>query len=351
MLYALCIVFILIISYYADRRESRFGLFLCALVLSLFCGFRGIGTGVDTIHYYNFTSYIRGSGIAFGSDIGFSIISYFLMGFFDNPYYPLVVYAFITNFLIVYRLWDFRDKASFVMMMCIYMVIHYPYAFNIVRQFLAISIVFWGTRYIERGENKKYILLNILASTIHTSSLLCFSFLFVKFSYQAENKRKRFLAISAAIFFVLAGIFLFSDNITKYEGYFELLNDSVHVMTMFKLICLLVIMGCNRVLYNKRFSVTKSGKYCPMQKYIPLIYALGLILSLLGMFFSFINRIGFYFIMFEMPFWGQTVRANRNKNIYRIIIFLILGYVLVTKAISGENPDNLFYYHSFLSEQ
>lgn len=350
MLYISCILSVLLLSYIADKRESRFFLFLCAVILSLFCGLRGVGTGVDTIHYYNFMSYIRGSGISFGSDIGFSAISYFMMVFFDNPYYPLLVFAFITNFLIVYRLWDFREEASLTLMLLIYMSIHYSYTFNIVRQFLAISIVFWGTRYIERGKYTKYIISNILASTIHTSSLLCFSFLFVTFGYNTEKKKYKILGFSSALLFVFVGMYFFSANITKYEGYFAKSSSSIHAMTILKIICLLFVIFSNDVFKNNEFSISKHGNIVPMQKQVPIMYAAGLTLAALGMKYTFMNRIGFYFIMFEMPFWGQAVRAKVNKNVYRLIILLIIGYVLVTNYVSGAVADNLFYYHTFLSE-
>lgn len=350
MLYISCILSVLLLSYIADKRDNRFFLFLCAFILSLFCGLRGIGTGVDTTHYFNFMSYIRGSGISFGSDIGFSVISYFMMGFFDNPYYPLFVFAFITNFLIVYRLWDFREEASFTLMLLIYMSIHYPYTFNIVRQFLAISIIFWGTRYIERGEYAKYIILNTLASTIHTSSLLCFCFLFVTFCYNTEKKKYKILGFVAALLFIFVGMYTFSANITKYEEYFTKSSSSIHAMTILKIMCLLLVIFFNNVFRNHKFSVSKHGDLIPMQKQIPIMYAAGLTLAALGMKYTFMNRIGFYFIMFEMPFWGQAVRAKVNKNVYRLIILLIVGYVLATTYISGESADNLFNYRSFLSE-
>lgn len=350
MLYILCILSVLLLSYIADKKENRIFLLLCAFILSLLCGLRGVGTGVDTIHYYNFMSYIRGSGISFGSDIGFSVISYIIMGFFDNPYYPLIVFAFVTNFLIVYRLWDFREEASLTLMLLIYLSIYYSYTFNIVRQFLAISIIFWGTRYIERGEYIKYIILNILTSSIHTSSLLCFSFLFVTFGYNTKNIKYKILSFGSAILYVFVGIYFFSANITKYEGYFVKSNSSIHAMTILKIICLLLVLFSNNVFRNDKFSVSKYGVVFPMQKQVPIMYAAGLVLSTLGMKYTFMNRIGFYFLMFEMPFWGQAVRAKVNKDIYRLIIFLIVGYVLVTTYISGESADNLFYYHTFLSE-
>ena len=327
MLYILCLLSVLLLSYIADKRERKIYIFLCALILSAFCGLRSVGTGVDTKNYYNFLSYIRGSGIGFGSDIGFSVVSYFLMGIFDNPYYPLLFFATITNFLIVYRLWDFRNEASLSLMLMLYMVVYYPYTFNIVRQFLAISLVFWATRYIEREEYKKYIIFNILATTFHTSALMCFSYLFVKFGNGAKKKKYRILGFGVAALFVVAGLFLFSANVSKYESYLVSSGVSIHAMTILKIACWLLVVIINRVYQNMEFSITKNGE---------IVY-------------TFMNRIGFYFIMYELPFWGQAVRARVNRSIYRAIILFIIGYVLVTSFMIERSADNLLYYQSFLS--
>lgn len=348
MLYVSCIVSILLLSHIAEKRENRFFLFLCAFILSLFCGLRGVKTGVDTMNYYNFMSYIRESGISFGSDIGFSVISYGMMGIFNNPYYPLLIFAFITNFLIVFRLWDFRKEASMMVMLLIYMTMYYPYTFNIVRQFLAISIVFWGTRYLERGEYIQYIVLNILASTIHTSSLLGFVFLLVAF--ECDRKRYKVIGYLLVIMLIFIGGLVFNKNIIKYEQYFFMSNFSIHGMTILKIICFIFAISLEKVFRNSEFSISKYGDPVSMKKCIPIIYAVGLLLTALGMKFAFMNRIGFYFIMFELPFWGQTVRAKVNSKVYRLIVFLIVGYVLFVTYISGENADNLFYYHTFLLE-
>ena len=336
MLYILCLLSVLLLSYIADKRERKIYIFLCALILSAFCGLRSVGTGVDTKNYYNFLSYIRGSGIGFGSDIGFSVVSYFLMGIFDNPYYPLLFFATITNFLIVYRLWDFRNEASLSLMLMLYMVVYYPYTFNIVRQFLAISLVFWATRYIEREEYKKYIIFNILATTFHTSALMCFSYLFVKFGNGAKKKKYRILGFGVAALFVVAGLFLFSANVSKYESYLVSSGVSIHAMTILKIACWLLVVIINRVYQNMEFSITKNGEIVPMQRQLPTMY-------------TFMNRIGFYFIMYELPFWGQAVRARVNRSIYRAIILFIIGYVLVTSFMIERSADNLLYYQSFLS--
>lgn len=334
MIYILCILLVSVCAIIAGRYSSRKVLFLIAFILSLFCGLRGTEVGVDTNNYYIFLSDIRERGIGYGSDIGFSIISYFLMGILKDPHKTLMVYAFITNYLIIYRLWDFKEKASFPMMILIYTVVHYLYTFNIVRQFLAISIAFWATKYLERNKYFKYVLLNMIAASCHTSALVCFGYLFVKRGFGTEKNKLRYLGFGLGIVFVFIGLFMFSTNAQKYEQYFvQISGGSIHTMTILKSAFVLLIVLSNRTLRNPVFSRSTTGKYVPMNKEVITVYLFGLFLSGLGMFFTYMNRIGFYFLMYEMPFWGQSVRASLNKGIYRLLIAAILIYVIVSTFI------------------
>ena len=346
MLYLLCIIIVCLIAIIADQKKSKLAVFLIALLLSLFCGFRGILVGVDTIHYYEFLSYVRESGILFGSDIGFSAISYILMGGLENPHHALLIYAFITNFLIVFRLWDFEERASFPLMILIFMVLHYPYTFNIVRQYLAISIIFWGTKYLERSQYSKYIILNIIAATMHTSSLLCFCLLFVSFGYKKQKKKYKILGLVLAILFVIIGLVVFETNAAKYGMYFEKTTESIHPMTILKFFCIFIVMWANKIAINSKFSISKSGDYVPMNKEVAFMYQAGLGVSLLGMFYSFMNRIGFYFMMYEMPFWGQAVRAVKNAWIYKLLITAILLYTILMTLL--DESSGLMNYTTFI---
>ena len=331
MIYILCIVIASVCAVIAGKYNSRKALFLTAFVLSLFCGLRATEVGVDTSNYYIFLLYIRERGIGYGSDIGFSIVSYFLMGILKNPHKTLLVYAFITNFFIIYRLWDFKEKASFSVMVLTYTIVHYPYTFNIVRQFLAISIAFWATRYLERDKYFKYVLLNMIAASCHTSALVCFSYLFVKRGFGMGKNKLRYLGFGLGIVFVFVGLFMFSTNAQKYEQYFvQISGGNIHAMTILKLSFVLLVVFSNRALRSPVFSRSTTGEYVPMNKEVITVYLLGLFLAGLGMFFTYMNRIGFYFLMYEMPFWGQAVRAGINKGIYRLLIAAVLIYVLVT---------------------
>ncbi len=330
MAYLLSIVIAGVCALMAEKKNSRKMLFFTAVILSLFCGLRSSEVGVDTVHYYSFLSDIRVIGITYGSDIGFSAVSYFLMNFFKNPHTALLVFAVITNSLIIYRFWDFRNQASFPLMVFIYSIMQYPYTFNIVRQFLAIAVVFWATRYISKNKYLKYIVLNIIAVTLHTSALICFVFLFVGHGFKNKKTRVRIIGFVLAVVFVIMGIIVFGKNSQKYMQYFAQVSVRFHPMTVLKILSVLIIIILNRVYNNSHFSISKDKKYIPMDREIVIMYQGGLLLAALGMLYMFMNRMGFYFMMFEMPFWGQAVRAVVNRGVYRLLILVILIYVLIS---------------------
>ena len=354
MLYIGIIIFSLLFAYIADKKEEKIFLFVIILILSIFCGMRSINMGVDTKNYHTFMLEIKKRGIFYGSDIGFSIISYWLMNFFTNPNYPLMIFSFITNYLVVYRLWDFREKSSFSLMILIYLIIYYPYTFNLVRQFLAISLIFWGTKYLEKLKHKKYIIFNIIASSLHTSSFICLGMLFIKFikDQKLKNNFTQKMKIFFVIIFLAFIIFiLFNKNIIKYLQYFKNITINIHEITLLKISFLLLILFFNKIYKNKSFSKTKYGEIVSMDKYVFELYGIGLSLISIGMLFPFMNRIGFYFMMFEMPFWGQVIRARVNKFIYMVFIIFLLSHTFIVAWMTRNNSDALFIYSTFLSDQ
>lgn len=330
MLYFTCILTTAILAFWAEKNNNRKLLFLIALILSLFCGLRSVEVGQDTLNYYNYMYSVKIKGISFGSDIGFSVISYCLMLVFDNPSICLLIFAFLTNYLIIFRLWDFKGKASLITMILIYIIIHYPYTFNIVRQYLAIAIIFWATRYLDRGKIKKYIVCNIIAASFHTSALICFVYLFIRRGFKQEKKKKNYLGMILGCVGGLSGMIIFNSNLEKYALYFELAESGFHAMTIFKIICIFTIIFLNKIYSNSTFSKCEKNNFMPMNTEIINIYLLGLGLSGLGMLFPFMNRVGFYFMMYEMPFWGQVVRAKVNKKVYILMISFILIYHMIS---------------------
>lgn len=346
MIYFSCICIASLLAMAAQKRDSKRLIFMVALILSLLCGLRGDSVGVDTMNYMRYLQNLQSSGIGFGSDIGFSAFAYVLLKIFNDYHIILLICAILTNYLIVFRLWDFRDKASMALMIFIFAVIQYPYTFNIVRQFLAIALIFWGTRYLDRGKTWGYVLINILTASIHTSSLACFSIIFLKNSRGENRRRKKYMWCMLSVLFVVIGFATFSTNIQKYEQHLATVSYSFHGLTLIRFLSAALVIAANRALNNSEFSVSLEGENVALNKDIIYLYLLGLLTAGIGMFFPFMNRIGFYFLTFEMPFWGQTVYAKANRGVYRCMIAVILIYVL-SATLFGDS-EGLINYTTFL---
>ena len=107
--------------------------------------------------------------------------------------YPafLAMIATISLLLVASSVFYLTNNRSFVWLL--YTI--YPFVFDVVqyRNFLAFSIVFFALRFLV-DENKKsllkFVLLVIIATTIHSSSIIYFAFLLVK-----VKSNKKFISI------------------------------------------------------------------------------------------------------------------------------------------------------------
>ena len=124
----------------ADRRKKKIYIYFSILIFSLVAGLRGISVGIDTEAYYY--AFINDFPYSWQfEEIGFRYMSNMLINIFKNPLYLMIIYALITNSLIINRLWDFREKFNFPFMIFLYGFIFFIETLNIMRQFLAISVI------------------------------------------------------------------------------------------------------------------------------------------------------------------------------------------------------------------
>ena len=347
MIYSFVIAGGALLAYITEKIRSKKVLFILALLLSLFCGLRGITVGTDTSNYCYYLRYVTTYGISFTKEIGYSICAYLFMSIFSNPHYFLLTMSTITIFLIVYRLWDFHDRASFCLMIVIFEIMYYQYTFNIARQFLAIAIVFWASRYLERNKIKKFIIAVAIAMLFHATAFLGLFFLLFDFSGNSGIRIRPIYILFAFLSLILFS--LLEQRLSGYSVYFESKSFVLNEVTVLRMLLLLLVLFSNKLRTNAHFSRSLDGNYIPIEKWIYRLYLVGLTLSCASMFFPFMNRIGFYYCMFEMPFWGQAVKAKKNKGVFISLILALLIFSFINN-ISGEF-DGIMNYVTFLNQQ
>lgn len=231
-----------------------------------------------------------------------------------------------------------RNKINICISLLIFFVwIFCPYL-NVLRQILAVAISFWGLNFLEKRKIKSAVVVWIVASFIHVTSIVMFLYLVPYFFRDSVNRKKIpliFALSPIAIFFALNIVVklpLFSKFSNK-VGAFVLEN----INTKFFLLPLLVLPLV--IIYWKKILVLDEFNYIHICGYI-LIFSSVLLSGYLWYAF----RMMYYFIPSMIIIVGQIGNCCSNRRqkyivdlylIMSIIISFVLVYVL-------NNTDGIY---------
>ncbi len=149
--------------------------FMCMLLVA---GLQNnIGDTVYYMHTFEITEFTW-EDIRSGKDVGFNFFQMALQGFSKDPQVLIFATALITNLLIVVTFYQY----SRVFELSLYVYITsglFLVSMNGIRQFLAAAIIFSATKYLIEGKWKTYMLIVLIAATIHQSALILIPIYFV----------------------------------------------------------------------------------------------------------------------------------------------------------------------------
>ncbi|MFY0758458.1 EpsG family protein [Metabacillus dongyingensis] len=166
------------LTYGGYVSPNKFLVFIAFSVLALVSGLRNtIGDTYFYMHAYeeiNFTwDYIIEN-----KDPAFGVLQMILKSYTTDPQALILFTGIVTNLLIVITLYKY--SRLFELSLYVYITSGmFTVSMNGIRQFLAASIIFWGTKFLLGGETKKYFLLVVLASSFHQSALILIPIYFI----------------------------------------------------------------------------------------------------------------------------------------------------------------------------
>lgn len=155
-------------------------LFVCIALASLILvsGLRSnIGDTVSYTHSYVVGAYTW-ADVIYSRDFGFNVLQMLLKTISADPLILIFTTALITNLFIVMVLY----KYSRLLDLSIYVYITsglYIVSMNGIRQFLAAALIFAATRYIFNGNWLKFMMVALLACTIHQSAFILIPIYFI----------------------------------------------------------------------------------------------------------------------------------------------------------------------------
>ena len=343
LLYIIILLICLILSYLAEKRQKlNVWIFLLIITLSVFCGMRGSSVGVDVAHYIirHIEPISNGMFNYVSQPIGFKLIVWSVYQFTNNTHWVFIVFAIITNTLIILRLWDFKKICSFPMMVLWYYVFFYIVSFNIFRQFVAIALVFFATRYLEKEKIIKYCFLVACAVSIHTISILGFFLIpiYVLCNKSIDVKKKKYKKYFLLLLPVIVGIaavalYYYFD----FDHYLYLLNrENVNGISGISIPFRFVLALENyRMIKANYIASPKTNGYSDDYRIISLITFIGLGINLLAFIASEAERFTYYFSVFEILFVSFRIQKGKYKQIIKFLYVLFAIYTLYSRFSSN----------------
>lgn len=347
MLYMMILAVALWLGWIAEKKNKKVYLYVVIVILTIVAGFRGENCGVDTPAYYE--NIIRAFPYPWKfREEGFRLIANLVMDKFGNPQIVFVLCAFVTNALILMRLWDFKDEASFGFMNLLYILLYYSNSMNIMRQYMAVALVFYGTRYLKK-KKVFFMLFIIMSLSIHRASLLAIGYLGIALWRGFTKRQKMIFGMPMFLIFGTSLVYLKEYWKSDISAYLEQVVGNVNITYFYLFFCTLIVW----LIYKLNVGVKMRPYLSPIKESnvkidssVVLYVLIGLAFNALSMFFAFVGRTGLYYAIYDIVFWGIACKEFKNARLNKVLIMIYAVYVFALVII--RNDIELFPYEFFL---
>ena len=317
------------------RRKECF-LFISFLCLFLLSGLRRYDVGTDTLQFISSYEVYAQYGIEVVNfdqiyEPGYMLYMWALSRISDNPRLLLLISAAITNLSIICFIGKY-SKNYFLSCLISILSCQFLVSMCMLRQFLAISIVLFGFKYLLSKKYFKFSAIVLLSATFHYFSLLFFALIFIH-----EVKRiPKYVHVVSGVLFVLLFICLpqiiifLLTNISNYTDYLPYLTSTgeldgvLRLPPMLLVFCALMLpLALNyRVWYDNNSVLVGSGTNW---KFLHKVFILLLALIILSARFGLFTRVYYYFTIFLVLIPNILDLNKKNKwGIYLIIVLLCI---------------------------
>lgn len=339
-------LFVFAISFLLLKLKKKFCTVLAILLPSILAGVRDYTIGTDILVYGNAwfdralitNSLIEYISYAVPRDIGagYALINWISAHIIGNAHFLYFILSLLCNILAYLGLKKNEALLDVPFGMFAYYCIFYCRTYNILRQSIAVMIIFWGFWFIRQKKIGSYIITVFVAMLFHSSAIIG---IIIYVLYWISNSKLRRINKILTIVGCIIGILLYSQIIEflininliseRYELYINDTGGGGGYIRIF-LLCAPLI-GVILVMLKPQYHRTNEfSALC--------IYAiLSLLISILAFRLSSISRIAYYFDIHFVYVWamvGDKLKYNfriNQKNSNKLIIgcYLLLYWIYV----------------------
>ncbi|SFL16195.1 EpsG family protein [Paenibacillus sp. 1_12] len=306
---------------------------LVFIVITVMVLVSGLRNGIGDTYFYMYsyrTTVFSLENILFKADFGFNLIQYVLQYISMDPQLLIFVVALVTNVLILLVL--LKYSRFFELSIFLYITSgQYLVSMNGIRQFLAGALLFAATKYIFDGNWKKYMVIVLIASTIHQSALILIPIYFIV--RQKAWTTQTYLLLTLAVLFVF-GYGQFSQAFfsvikdTKYSEYENLETHGANFLRVIVTAAPLII---------AYFGREKLRRIFPKSDYIVNMCLINVVVMLISTQQWIFARFSIYFglyILILIPWIIELFVPKDRKLVYYAILVCYCIYYYYESVIS-----------------
>lgn len=302
-------------KFFNNKNISRIFILLSFLPLFLISALRyGIGTDYIPIYVkafeHNFTA-VGGEHF----EIGFKMLTRFIMLFTNNSVWLFVVTSFIFCFFMYKAICDQSTEVWFSILLLVFSVFYFM-SFNVIRQCIGIAIFLYSIKYIKKREFLKYLFFIILASTIHISMLIYLPLYFILNIRVNIKVQFGLLAVCILGYKLIVNLLIAIVKMTRYKVYFDTQFDN-GVFSTWTLIINVSILIFIYVFYRKAKDNDNYNIFMNLQ-------LVTVILNIFSGTIPLTDRLTWCFAFSGILFLPEVVNYIDNKKIRNIIKVLII---------------------------
>jgi len=332
------------------NKVNKFWIFVCAVIMILFYAFRGT-SGTDSGNYitlYNYSSIVKYNITT--RDFLFWFVNWIDYHIFNgNVVLHNIVLGCITYIPVLYVYSKYTEK--FNLSILLYIIILYCTAFNIQRQYCAISICLLSYVFFVKKQYRKFILCIAVAYGFHSTSII---FLLVILFADLKTTSKPFLIGVIVMIFLSLNLkyiwnlfiqFLYMIHMDIFAYYYaDVINSDKQSHIINALMYLPpILLGFiyYKKISGKKFIHSDIGEIDVLRKFagnvqqdfnvILNINIMGFIFNLAGMSMLYLNRLGSYSLPF-LPVLivriGNVLHKN-EKIVYYFLVILLYGLLFL----------------------
>lgn len=341
MIYISVFALLGLLTYKFER--TKYKNIICAfvvLVISLLIGLRAYNIGNDTItyhHIFNISNEYDNFFAPAELEYGYVILMRFIGLFTKNPQIAILVVAFITvtpTIIIIFK----HSEMPWLSVILFFLLGIMSDQMNILRQSIAMVIVFTGSKFLIDRKIIKYIIVVLIATLFHKTAL--FALIIIPFLYIPVNNVLvtliMFLSVLVtALFPYLLGII--GKLFPQYAGYLDstYFDGSGWLGSTFSLFILIstlfLLLNYTRVPLNKGLVFT-FNLYSGMSKPKTYAFEWAFIILIAGgivaIAANIVSRLTAYYTMFMLLFYPKIAKSIEFKPARNMFLFLFIALYL-----------------------